>query len=320
MTRIDNGIDVSAGGSNTSTVLITFGLMIAGFFIGQFGSAMVAMILAIAGGVDMSALMEDPELLMSSLSQGQALTAQAFYTLFFTFATPWFYLQVVAKKSFKTLFNETGVNPIKAILILVATFAFIFVNAYVVEWNAGIDLPDGAFEDWAKSIEEQLAATTEQFTTFNNFGSFLFAFFVVAVLPGIGEELLFRGVLQNAMHRATGNAHIAIWTVGFLFAAIHLQFYGVGPRMLLGAFFGYIYIWSGNMWYPIIAHIANNGIALTFAYLAQLEIIEVNPDETDSVPVLYSILGLVVCGLLLFVFRNMYLRPKGSDGQLADRL
>ena len=85
-------------------------------------------------------------------------------------------------------------------------------------------------------------------------------------------------------------------------------------------FFGYIYIWSGNLWYPIIAHIANNGTALILAYLAQLEATELNLDETESVPVLYSIIGLVVCSGLLFIFRNMYLRPKGTHEQLADRL
>ena len=77
------------------------------------------------------------------------------------------------------------------------------------------------FEEWARDLEEQLAAATEKFTSFNSFGQFLFGFFVIAILAGIGEEFLFRGVLQNSLHKWTKNSHVAIWITAFIFAAIH---------------------------------------------------------------------------------------------------
>lgn len=228
----------------------------------------------------------------------------------------------MAKKGIRDLYLEFKTPLLPAILTVLATIAFMFVNVYLVEWNAGIDLPDSmsGIEKILKSLEEQLAETTEKFTTFTSFGSFLLGFIVIAVLPGIGEEIMFRGVLQNTLHKYSGNKHIAIWVTGFLFAAIHMQFYGVVPRMMLGVLFGYLYVWSGNLWLPIISHITNNGVAVILTYTYQLEATDINIDETESMPGWASLLGLVVCVGLLFLIRNHYLRPKSKNEFLADDL
>lgn len=94
----------------------------------------------------------------------------------------------------------------------------------------------------------------------------IFNLLLVAVLAGLGEELFFRGILQKIFGEWR-NAILAIWMAAFIFSAIHLQFYGFFPRMLLGAFFGYLLFWSGNLWLPILAHTVNNGLAVLFYYL-----------------------------------------------------
>ncbi|OEK03222.1 hypothetical protein BFP97_17580 [Roseivirga sp. 4D4] len=310
MTRIDKGIDVTGGRSPRSSFLIILGLVFVGFFIGQFVGFLASMTFAVANGMGISDLTDNPNALYDYMGLGEVLTTQMLYTLVFTFLTPWFYLRLIAKQSLSSISNETKVDPKLVLATVIGTFSFLFVNAYFIEWNANIDFPDfmSGFEEWARNLEEQLAETTEKFTTFNNFTQFLFGFLVIAILPGIGEELLFRGVLQNSLHKLTKNAHVAIWVSAFIFGAIHLQFYGLVPRMLLGAVFGYLYVWSGNIWYPIISHIANNGIAVIMTYAMS----DVNLDETEAVPVAYQIIGVVVFIAFMFLFRNYYLRPKQS--------
>lgn len=321
MTRIDKAIDLSGGRPSSSSFWTVFGLLIAGFFIGQFVSAMFVYGFMFANGATMEDL-SDPSAMFEYVSLSQLLLAQAFYTLVFTFLTPWFYLKFIAKKGIKDLYQQHKTPLLPAILTVLATVAFMFVNVYLVEWNANIDLPDSmsGIEKILKSLEEQLAETTEKFTTFNNFGSFLLGFVVIAVLPGIGEEIMFRGVLQNTLHKYSGNKHIAIWVTGFLFAAIHMQFYGLVPRMMLGVLFGYLYVWSGNLWLPIISHITNNGLAVILTYAAQLEATDINIDETESMPGWASGLGLVVCLGLLFLLRNYYLRSKSKNEFQANGL
>lgn len=314
MARIDKGIDLTGGRSERSSFLIILGLLFVGFFIGQFVGAIAALVLAFSNGVGTEVLMEDPNKIYDYLGLGEVLTSQMLYTLVFTFLTPWFYLKVLAKKPISGLSNESGVRPVLVLTTIIGTFCFMIVNAYFIEWNAKVDFPEfmSGFEEWARELEDQLAETTEKFTTFNNFTQFLFGFFVIAVLPGIGEELLFRGVLQNSLHRLTKNAHVAIWVSAFLFAAIHMQFYGLVPRMMLGAVFGYLYVWSGNLWYPIIAHATNNGIAVILTYTAQLNGSDLNLDETEALPIGLQVVGVVAFILFMVFFRNYYLRPKHS--------
>ena len=93
----------------------------------------------------------------------------------------------------------------------------------------------------------------------------LFNIFLIAFIPAMGEELFFRGALQGALRDWKG-IKTAIWITAIVFSAIHLQFYGFVPRMLLGAFFGYLIFWSNSIWPAVLAHFVNNVMAVIFYY------------------------------------------------------
>lgn len=63
--------------------------------------------------------------------------------------------------------------------------------------------------------------------------------------------------------------HVAIWCSAILFSAIHMQFYGFVPRMLMGALFGYMLVWTGSLWVPILMHFTNNVMAVLVYYFVQ---------------------------------------------------
>ena len=190
------------------------------------------------------------------------------------------FIRYVLKLSISEFFPT--VNWIQAGMLILITISFMVVNSAVGEWNMSVNFPDSDFENWARKSEDQLKVLTEHITNFQTFGHFFVAFIVVAIIPAIGEELLFRGLLQNFLGKAFSNPHIAIWVSGFIFAAIHMQFYGVVPRMLLGVLFGYLYFWSGKLSTAMIAHLINNGFALILLYLAKTEIIEATPEQMES--------------------------------------
>src|SRR5690606_36025116 len=100
-----------------------------------------------------------------------------------------------------------------------------------IEWNADLDLPDflQGFERLAKEREEYARTITTFLTQFDSTGQFVLAFVVIAILPAIGEELVFRGLIQRELIRGNVNVHVAIWFAAFLFSAIHMQFYGLVP-------------------------------------------------------------------------------------------
>jgi hypothetical protein len=135
----------------------------------------------------------------------------------------------------------------------------------LADLNGRIELPDcmAALEQKMREMEDNAALLTERFLQADNVGVLLINLGLMALLPALSEELTFRGTLQQIL----SNRHVAIWATAFIFSAIHMQFYGFVPRMLMGAMFGYIFVWTGSLWVPIVMHFTNNGMAVIAYYL-----------------------------------------------------
>ena len=131
-------------------------------------------------------------------------------------------------------------------------------------------------EAWMKTQEETAKTLTDQFMHVTTFGGLIINLLLMAVLPAISEELTFRGVLMNLFKvkgqrsKVKGESvpHLAIWCSAILFSAIHLQFYGFVPRMLMGALFGYMLVWTGSLWTPILMHFTNNAMAVILYFVS----------------------------------------------------
>ncbi len=155
-------------------------------------------------------------------------------------------------------------------------FAFVFLFMILLipfinllgELNQRLILPKAfaGMEAWMKTAEQEAARLTEKLVQVRTISGLLFNIFLIAILPAFSEELFFRGALQGILRDWKG-VKLAIWITAIVFSAIHLQFYGFVPRMLMGAFFGYLLFWSNNIWLPIAAHFVNNVLAIIFYYL-----------------------------------------------------
>lgn len=194
--------------------------------------------------------------------------------LFPSLAMAW----LCSKKPSEYLFTDHPIqwNLVLPVFISLLLFSpFITLTGVVNKW---LELP--AFmkpiEDWMKTQEN----TAEQITNLLLSGTDIFTFFsnliVIAVAAAITEEFLFRGTLFRIFERWSRNHHLVIWGVAILFSAFHMQFYGFIPRMLLGAYFGYLVYWSKSIWIPVLAHFTNNAlsvIGLTNSHLKENEYI-----------------------------------------------
>lgn len=212
------------------------------------------------------------------------------------------------KKSVLHIQEAQPVFPAMFALTTVIVACFMVVNSVFIDWNANLKLP-AYFRDiemWAREREDLAALITKFLTTFSSPEEFILAFIVIAVLPGIGEELVFRGLLQRNLHAATKNIHSAIWVSAILFSAFHLQFFGFVPRILLGALFGYLYYWSGNLWISIFAHFFNNGFMVVMMYCNQLGIVELDVESTESAPWPALTIFTILTFASLFYFRKFY--------------
>ncbi len=199
-------------------------------------------------------------------------------------------------------------NTVKIRLIGLTLFIFIasipLINSIAVlnqhmqltEWLSGL-------ENWIQDKEASARELTEAFLKMDNFGSLLFNIFMIGILPAIGEELIFRGVLQRIFTEWTKNIHWGIAIAALLFSAMHVQFYGFLPRMLLGVILGYLFYWSGSIWIPIAGHFINNTIAVLAYYFYSDEMTqEIENFGAGEDTIIYLAIGILLVVPLLFLF------------------
>ena len=232
---------------------------------------------------------------------------QGFATLTGLIAAPAMYL-MREKKSIADFFKHKGFQWVPALITASIVIIFMAVNSVFIEWNSEFNFPEFAreFERWARERENTAAELTKFLTDFDSGGQLILALVIIAVLPAIGEEIVFRGLIQNELFRGTRNIHLSIWFAAVLFSAIHFQFFGFVPRLLLGALFGYLYYWSGSLALAILAHFVNNAVSVVALYMYQQGSVTFDLESEKAAPVNIVILSAVLTAGLLYYFYKYY--------------
>lgn len=197
--------------------------------------------------------------------------------------------------------------------ILVMIMALPGINL-LADWNSRMSLPDWLkpLEDLMRQQEEAAQALTERFLQGKGIGMLLINVGLLALLPAAAEELTFRGMLQKLIP----NKHVAIWVVAIIFSAIHFQFYGFVPRMLLGAMFGYMLVWTGSLWIPMTMHFVNNAVTVVAYWVIYNNNLNPNSVETFGTgeTLWLGIVSLVLTGVgLYFCWRLSRTMSKASS-------
>ncbi len=197
--------------------------------------------------------------------------------------------------------------PISVVILAVlgVIFALPVINS-IFYFTQQIPFPESmkSMELKIIELENQVQHLNEFILITDNYLTFLMNLLIVAVLAAVGEEFLFRGVLQNIFGKVFKNPHVVIWTVALIFSLVHFQFYGFFARILLGAYLGYLLYYSKSIWLPILAHFTNNAIGVISYYVIKdpklvEEIDQIGVDSTLWVSLVSLILFSITFALLI---------------------
>ncbi len=187
-----------------------------------------------------------------------------FFQALFLFIVPALVTAVLATRLPATMLAIDRCPRLVPTLFVIATI-IVAIPAMdsIIAWNAGIHLPDSmsGIEQALRTMEDSAASATSLLMGSDTIGSLIVTILIVGIMAGLSEELFFRGALQQTLTSTRLNRHAAVWIAALIFSFMHFQFFGFIPRLLLGAFFGYILLWGNNLWYCIIAHATNNILA-----------------------------------------------------------
>lgn len=290
-------------------LLLLFGLMLGGlllnFLLGFLG------LLPLGGMAGYSNALANPEDNIASLKFLQIIQAFCLFVL-----PAYFFARITHTKPLHFLGLKRGINLKATLVIILSTWAVIPLINLLGFANTKLVLPQAlsGIENWMIAAEERAAFLTELLTSGTSVGTLIINLIMIAILPAIGEELIFRGIIQRAIQNKTRNIHVAIWLSAFIFSAFHLQFFGFLPRFFLGAMLGYLYVYSGSLWMPILAHFVNNATATVFFFLHNKGIVG---DELDTIGTGETwTYGILSAGILLIIC--FYMERNKTELQLDE--
>ncbi len=242
---------------------------------------------------------------LQSNQPSAALIIQAMASLG-TFAVPSLIFALYVTKYRLSIYFTLQKKPALLPLIILFFLAFLVnpVADLAFQLNQLLYLPDtwGHVAQWINTQNEKITNNYSALLSFNNIGQFSLAMLTMALIPAIGEELFFRGILQRLIQNQTGRSHAGIWITALIFSLIHMQLSLFLPRLVLGAFIGYLFWWSGRLWYAITAHFINNSLALSIYYCFP------NFAETNTSGIhenwTFMIIALILFMIFLYLFHT----------------
>lgn len=216
----------------------------------------------------------------------------------FTFVLPpILYAMLVKERPFKSLgFSKSTI--LWLILGVAMMYTILPLNSIFTEWNANIKFPESlaSLEKLMQDLQERATEVMEKFVNVDTIGGLIINLFMIAGLAALGEELLFRSVIQTSLIRICKNAHIGIFIASAIFSLFHMEFYGLLPRLVLGLLMGYMYYYSRSIWIPMAMHFANNGTIVFLYYLNNIGATNIDVEsfgETNVFVLILSIIAMV---------------------------
>ena len=209
-----------------------------------------------------------------------------------------------------SLNKKTSINSV--ILVLLTIIVALPAVNVLIQFNEAMKFPEfmSGIEDWMRTSEDEAKRITEILVSTKTLAGLFANLFVMAVLPAIGEELIFRGIFQKILTKMTNNYHWGIIISAFLFSAMHMQFYGFLPRFLLGVYFGYLLVWSKSLWLPILAHFINNAMAVILYFYYFNESVDINPDTLGTENYFAAVISALFVVSLVYITKKFYIENK----------
>lgn len=276
-------------------------LLLAGFFlIGLFVAALMGQTLLAAGGEGTRSIY-----LLTSAAQGLlAFCLPAWLAAKYAGMAPASYLRLDGRLTLKAVAG-----------IVVAYMLAMPALNQIIAYNAAMHLPESmqGFEATLRSMEEANGKMGEMILNTPSVGGLVSGVLIVGVLTGFCEEIFFRGAMQHFIKSAGAKPWLAVVVTAVIFSVMHFQFFGFVPRLLLGAFFGFLLLRSCSLWTAVTAHALNNSLVVITAWLSNRGIatgsLESLGVATDGTVPWLALASAIATALFIIYFSNIFWKP-----------
>jgi membrane protease YdiL (CAAX protease family) len=294
-----------------SQLLLLFGLIVGGFIL--------AAIVQVGFALSMMSLKDlmsgDAQKMMDAMAKPENINSarlmQMFGTLLLMFLPALVFAKIVDGKPLDYLGLKNKFNLPQLGLVIAIAIAALFLSGGLGELNKLIPIPH-KWEIKFKAMEDTYAEQVMIIGNMKTFGDYVISLIMIAILPALFEEILFRGALQKLFVNWLQNPHVSIFITSFLFSAVHASYYGFLPRMGLGVLLGYLYYYSKSIWLNITMHFINNGIAITALYIATQKGQSAKDVMDESYPLWVGGIALIAVVGLMITYKKVCENAKSN--------
>lgn len=295
--------------SPATSLLVFFGVMVVGYLVASL--VVFLTIILPHFGFDVSMAMYAMERLGDGNESTMFYLALQGATMLILFVLiPLLYLQVVENKTIDVFFGRLVSSQKQLILFALALAILLSIYPFALklkDWSIAL-VDTGMLGQFASQMLEAERYSKELITKLldvNGWLEYSILFVVIALVPAIGEEIVFRGVIQNIVLEIRKNPHVAVLSTALLFSAMHFSFTEFGTRFLLGAVLGYTYHYSQNFWIPAFVHFSNNALSILNYKAVESQAISMDIEQTDVVSLPLALGSLVLTVGLIMVFKRL---------------
>lgn len=219
----------------------------------------------------------------------------------------------IARKKWATYLRLTvfskPINLLWSVLILLASIPLV---QYTYSINRQLPLPE-----WMVSTEASTEVFIRGLLKAEHSYEFWLNIVLFAVIPALGEELFFRGMMQQLFQKLFRSPQLAIWTTAFVFSAIHFQFQGFIPRFLLGGILGYVFFHTGSLWMSILGHFTNNALMVVSAHLYASGQLSIDLEKQEF-PWQAGIASLALTLFILYILEKTNVRTDETAQEASE--
>ena len=226
-------------------------------------------------------------------------------TLFLFFLPPIFYAWICHKKAFTHLGFKNKVTISQFFIVIIIMVAALPLVGALAELTKMLPFSKITFQKW-QAIEDAYNKQVTIIGRMNNFSDYILSLFMLALLPAMFEETIFRGGMQNLLSRWWKMPILSIVVTAIIFSIVHGSYFGFLSRAVLGFLLGWMYYRTGNIWLNIIAHAANNAVAVTAIYVMRLKDPKMDIAKADvNLSIWWGLISLAVIYGLFVLFEKV---------------
>lgn len=290
--------------------LILMGIWVASFVIGSVATIPIWVIMT---GKSVFTMQKD---MFDAANINALKVVQVVSTILIFFVPAIITARIASVKPFERLGFHRGMKlnrVVAAVLIMLCALPLV---GFLADMNKAIPIT-ASMKKMFDAMESQYAEQVKLMATFKSPADYIIALFIIALMPAVVEEVFFRGAMQNIFMRWFTTPWLVIFITGFIFSAIHFSWYGFIPRLGLGMILGYIFYYTGNLWYSIAAHFFNNALMVTILYVQYTKDKKIDMEVGESAPWWAGLISAVIVVGLFIILKKLSATKVAPDSIAA---